>query len=126
MTIPYTLAELPIRANQPNVRSAERITEADVQSRSDDVESWRGLHVCAIVLRVMSGLLLLVMVLQVINGLSGAVEISYGVLAAEAIRLVIVSALLWGAGDYADLSVTSHRDLRAIRILLESGARDST
>lgn len=42
--------------------------------------------------RVMSGLLGLLVVLQVFSGLTGAVEISYGVLAAEAIRLLISPA----------------------------------
>jgi diphthamide synthase subunit DPH2 len=66
----------------------------------------------------MSGLLLLLMVLQVFNGLMSMVAISYGVLAAEAIRIVIYAGLLWGAGDLADLCVKSHCDLRAIRVLL--------
>ena len=67
----------------------------------------------------MSGLLGLLVVLQVFSGLTGAVEISYGVLIAEAIRLVIFAGLLWGAGDLAGLFVQSHYDLRASRILLE-------
>lgn len=92
---------------------------AGVPVRDADIESTAGLHWIAKLFRVMSGLLGLLVVLQVFSGLTGAVEISYGVLAAEAIRLLIFAGLLWGAGDLADLFVKSHRDLRASRILLE-------
>ena len=68
--------------------------------------------------RVMSGLLVLLTVLQVVNGFATALEISYGVLAAQALRLVIFAGLLWGAADLADLFVKTHRDLRAMRVLL--------
>lgn len=68
--------------------------------------------------RVMAGLLVLLTGLQVVNGLGTPLEISYGVLAAQALRLVIFAGLLWGAADLADLFVKSHRDLRAMRVLL--------
>lgn len=89
-----------------------------VPCRDDDIEPAKGLHSVAILFRIMSGMLAVLMVLQVISGVTSAVEISYGVLAAEAIRLVIFAGLLWGAGDLADLFVQSHHDLRATRILL--------
>src|SRR5205809_922985 len=79
--------------------------------RDGDVEDAPGLHGVAILFRMMAGLLLLLMVLQVASGVSSTVEISYGVLFAEAIRLVIFAGLLWGAGDLADLFVRSHHDL---------------
>lgn len=88
-----------------------------VPVRDADCES-TGLPWVAKLCRVMSGLLGLLMVLQVFSGLTSTVEISYGVLFAEAIRLVIFAGLLWGAGDLADLLVKSHCDLRATRILL--------
>jgi hypothetical protein len=66
----------------------------------------------------MSGLLLLLMVVQVALGLTSAIEISYGVLGGEAIRLVIVAGLLWAAGDLANLYVKSTYDIRETRILL--------
>jgi hypothetical protein len=91
---------------------------AGVQVRPEDIEPAKGLHWIAILFRVMSGLLLLLAAMQVTFGLTGTVAISYGVLAAEAIRLVIFAGVLWGAGDLADLYVKSHHETRATRILL--------
>lgn len=91
---------------------------AGVQVRDDDIDPARGLASVAILFRVLAIVLLVLMVLQVINGLSGTVDISYGVLIAEAMRLLIFAGLLWGAGGLADLFVKSHYDLRATRILL--------
>lgn len=96
---------------------------AGVPVRDDDVESARGLHSVAKLFRVLSAILLVLMALQVASGLTSSVEISYGVLIAEAMRLVIFAGLLWGAGDLADMVVKSHRDLRASRILLGRVAR---
>jgi hypothetical protein len=89
-----------------------------VPVRDADVETVVGLHSIAKLFRVMAVLLFVVMLLQVFNALSGSVDISYGMLFAEAIRLMIFGGLLWGAGDLADLFVKSHHDLRATRILL--------
>lgn len=91
---------------------------AGVPCRDEDIEPTERLHSVAILFRFMSGLLFVLMVLQIINGVTGTVELSYGVLFAEAIRLLIFAGLLWGAGDLADLFVKSHYDLRASRILL--------
>jgi hypothetical protein len=94
-------------------------TLGGVPVRDDDVEPVKGLHSIAILFRIMAGMLVLLMALQVVSGLTSMVEISYGVLLAEAIRLVIFAGLLWGVGDLADLFVKSHHDVRAARILLE-------
>ena len=94
-------------------------TLVGVPVRDGDVEPTRGLHGVAILFRIMSGLLLLLMVVQIINGATSTVPLSVGVLVAESVRLIIFAGLLWGAGDLADLFVKSHYDLRATRILLE-------
>src|SRR5436853_7548742 len=78
---------------------------AGVPVRPEDVEPTQGLHGVCILFRVLSGLLGLLMVVQVVLGLTSAVPISFGVLFAEAVRLLIFAGLLWGAGDLADLYV---------------------
>ena len=93
-------------------------TIVGVRVRDDDIEPTRGLHSVAILFRIMSGLMGLLLVVQIVNGVTSAVPISFGVLVAEAMRLIIFAGLLWGAGDLADLFVKSHCDVRATRILV--------
>jgi hypothetical protein len=111
----------PVRSRRDERRAAElssRSGMTGVPIRDDDIEPTQGLHWIAKLFRVMSGLLFGLMVTQIILGMTSTVAISYGVLFAEAIRLLIFAGLLWGAGDLVDLFVTSHYDLRAARILL--------
>lgn len=91
---------------------------AGVAVREEDIEPVKGIRAIALLFRGMAALLLLLMVLQVVFGLSSTVPISIGVLLAEAVRLVIFAGLLWGAGDLAALWVKSHHDIRATRILV--------
>ena|SRR5688500_341776 len=89
-----------------------------VPVRDHDIEPVASLHWVAVLFRVMAGLLFFLMVVQIALGLTSAVEISYGVLFAEGVRLLIFAGLLWGAAALADLFVRSHHDMRASRILL--------
>lgn len=91
---------------------------AGVPVREDDIEPVIGLHWVAWLLRGLAVLLFLLMVVQIALGVTSAVDISYGILFAEAVRLLIFAGLLWGAGALADLFVRSHHDLRATRVLL--------
>jgi hypothetical protein len=109
---------------EPNRRRVASIEEearphiGGVPVRPHDIEPTAGLHWVAVLFRVMAGLLFLLMVVQIALGLTSTVDISYGVLFAEGVRLLIFAGLLWGAGALADLFVKSHCDLRATRILL--------
>lgn len=118
MTTPHRLAESPAQADRRVIRSVGLATLGGVACRDEDIEPTKALQSIAILFRVMSGVLLLLLALQVFSGLTSTVDISYGVLAAEAIRLLIFAGLLWGAGDIANLCVKSHCDLRATRVLL--------
>ena len=89
-----------------------------VPVRYDDIETTVSIHWVAVLFRVMAGLLFLLMLLQIALGVTSTVEISYGVLFAEAVRLLIFAGLLWAAGALSDLFVKSHHDMRATRILL--------
>src|SRR5688500_2847709 len=89
-----------------------------VPVRDDDIETTASIHWVAVLFRVMAGLLFMLMVLQIALGVTSTVEISYGVLFAEAVRLLIFAGLLWAAGALSDLFVKSLHDMRATRILL--------
>jgi len=86
--------------------------------REEDIEPVKGIRAIAYLFRGMAILLLLLMLVQVVSGLSGTVPLSVGVLVAEAVRLIIFAGLLWGVGDLAVLGIKSHYDLRASRILV--------
>jgi hypothetical protein len=113
-----TSDEPATESDRRTLARGDRPVMAGVQVRPEDIEPATGLHWIAVLFRVMSGLLVLLMVLQVTFGLTGTVPLSYGVLFAEAIRLLIFAGVLWGAGDLADLYVKSHHETRATRILL--------
>ena len=89
-----------------------------VPVREDDIDSTLGLHWVAWMFRALAALVFVLMLLQLALGLTSTVDLSYGVLFAEAVRMLILTCLLWGAGALADLFVRSHHDLRATRVLL--------
>lgn len=86
--------------------------------REDDIEPAKGIRSIALLFRGMAILILLLMILQVVFGLTSTVPISIGVLFGDAVRLAIFAGLLWAGGDLAVLGVKSHHDLRVTRILL--------
>lgn len=110
-----------IEENRRRVPAAEarpRPELAGVPVREDDIETTMGLHWVARLFRGLAILVFVLMILQLALGLTSTVELSYGVLFAEAIRMLILACLLWGVGALADLFVRSHHDLRATRVLL--------
>lgn len=111
-------SDSPFDAERRVLARRHRPALAGVPVRADDIEPTRGLHSIAILFRVLAGLLGLIIVLQIANGVTSVAGTSYAVLLAELIRLTVFAGLLWAAGELADLFVTSHHDLRSIRILL--------
>jgi hypothetical protein len=118
MTHRHKVDESPTDSDRRAVGLPSQRGIAGFPGREKDIEPTKGLHAVAILFRILSGLMVLLMAIQVANGLASTVEISYGVLFAEAIRLAIFAGVLWGAGDLVDLFVKSHYDLRATRILI--------
>ena len=93
-------------------------TLSGVRVREEDIEPTLGLHWVAWMFRVLAALVFVLMMLQIALGLTSSVDFSVGVLFAEAVRMLILTCVLWGAGALADLFVQSHRDIRATRVLL--------
>jgi len=117
MTKPSRLHDVTAEADRRS-RPSGRPVIAGVPVRDDDVAPTGALHSVAILFRVLAGLLVLLIVLQVLGSATGAEPVSFATLLTEVIRLMIFAGVLWAAGDLADLLVTSHHDLRATRILL--------
>lgn len=116
-TIPRSSGSVPV-VDEQRRDTQDRPMLAGIPVREEDIEPVKGIRAIAYLFRGMAILLLLLMVAQLLSGLSGAVPASPGVLFAEAVRLVIFAGLLWGVGDLAVLWVKSHYDIRASRILL--------
>lgn len=99
-----------------HVEPDRRTTIAPI--RQADIESTRGLHWVALLFRALAVLVFTLMLLQIAFGLTSPFDESYGLLFAEAVRMLILSCLLWAVGAISDLFVQSHHDLRASRVLL--------
>lgn len=91
---------------------------AGIVVREEDIEPAKAIRAIAYLFRGMAVLLLLLMIVQIASGLTGTVALSFGVLFAESVKLLIFAGLLWGTGDIAVLAIKSHYDLRATRILV--------
>jgi hypothetical protein len=96
----------------------ERPQLSGVSVREEDIEPVKGIRTIAMLFRGMAILLVALMIMQVALGVTSTVAISYGVMVADAVRLIIFAGLLWGIGDLAVLWVKSHYDLRATKILM--------
>jgi hypothetical protein len=88
------------------------------ECRSSDVNPAPKLYFVAMLFRLLSAAVLLLMIVQVTLALTSTVSMSYGVLFGEAIRLLVGAGVLWAAGDLSDIFVKSHVDILAIRISL--------
>jgi hypothetical protein len=90
----------------------------DAQVREDDLEPHAGLRYVARLFKVLAILLIVLMVAEVIIGLTQQGTSSLPTLMIEATRLIVFAGFLWGAGDIALMLIESNHDLRAARILL--------
>ncbi len=86
--------------------------------REDDLEPHAGLRYIARLFKVLAILLALLLVGEVIMGLSQDGTSAIGTLLIQATRLIVFAAFLWAAGDLALMLIESNHDLRATRILL--------
>ena len=99
---------------------AKRPELQGVEVREEDLEPQRGLHVAAVVFHVAAAVILLLALVQFVVWWTDRPpgNVGMGVLIGDTIRLVVFSALIWAAGDLANLMITTHYDIRAARILL--------
>ena len=101
-------------------RPGKRPMLAGVEVREEDLEPQKGLGVTSQVVHVSSVVILVLALGQFVawwldRPPGGA---GMGLLVGDTIRLIVLSALLWAAGDVIKLVVKTHYDIRAARILL--------
>jgi hypothetical protein len=88
------------------------------QIRTADIEPYVGLRYLSKLFRLIALLLVLVLIAEVVTGFMRQGTEAIPTLVAEASRLIVLAALLWGIGDLALVLIDAGHDLRATRILL--------
>src|ERR687894_2459335 len=101
-------------------REPARETDGDIIPgvRASDIEPYTGLRYLSKLLRVMAVIIVLLLVAEVVTGLSTIGSAAIPTLLGEASRLLVLAGLLWGSGDLALLLVDIGHDVRAARVFL--------
>ena len=86
--------------------------------REEDLEPHAGLRYVARLFKVLALLLMILLVAEVIIGLTQQGSEAIGTLLIEATRLIVFAGFLWGVADIALMLIESNHDLRATRILV--------
>lgn len=86
--------------------------------RSTDLEPYVGLRYLSKLFRLIAIILLLLLVAEIVTGLTTQGSASIPTLLGEASRLIVLAGALWGVGDLAVLMVDVGHDVRAARVYL--------
>ena len=105
---------------EPESATARRtpVSEPQMQVRESDLEPYVGLRYLSKLFRLMALILALLLVAEIVTGLTTDGRAAIPNLLAEASRLIVLAGLLWGTGDLAILLIDIGHDVRAARILL--------
>ena len=100
--------------------AAHRRDSADaiMQVRAADLEPYVGLRYVAKLFRLMALILVLLLIAEVVAGLTQVGGAAIPTLLPEVSRLLVLSGLLWASGDLAILLIDVGHDVRATRILI--------
>ncbi|MGQ0815195.1 MAG: hypothetical protein ACT4O1_12175 [Gemmatimonadota bacterium] len=91
---------------------------AEARVREDDLEPHAGLRYVARLFKVLALLLILLLIAEVVIGLTQEGGAAVAPLLIEATRLIVFAGFLWGVADIALMLIESNHDLRATRILV--------
>lgn len=86
--------------------------------RASDLEPYVGLRYLSKLFRLIAIILLLLLVAEIVTGITTQGSASIPTLLGEASRLIVLAGALWGVGDLAILMIDVGHDVRAARILL--------
>jgi hypothetical protein len=92
--------------------------ESIMQVRAADLEPYVGLRYVAKLFRLMALILVLLLIAEVVAGLTTQGRAAIPTLLAEGSRLIVLAGLLWASGDLAILLIDIGHDVRATRILI--------
>ena len=86
--------------------------------REHDLEPHAGLRYIAGLFKFLAILNLIMLIAEIVIGLTQAGTNALGTLLVEGTRLIVFAAFLWAAGDIVLMMIESNHDLRATRILV--------
>jgi hypothetical protein len=86
--------------------------------RATDLEPYVGLRYLSKLFRLIAVILLLLLVAEIVTGLTTQGSAALPTLLGEASRLIVLAGALWGVGDLAILMVDVGHDVRAVRVYL--------
>lgn len=86
--------------------------------RATDLEPYVGLRYLSKLFRLIAVILLLLLVAEIITGLTTQGSQAIPTLLGEASRLIVLAGALWGIGDLAVLMVDVGHDVRAVRVYM--------
>jgi hypothetical protein len=86
--------------------------------RATDIEPYTGLRYLSKLFRFMAIIVILLIIAEVVTGLSAQGAAAVPTLLGEASRLIVLAGVLWGTGDLALLLIDVGHDVRASRIML--------
>ena len=90
----------------------------DARVREEDLEPHSGLRYVARLFKVLAILLIVMLIAEIIIGLTQQGAAAIVTLLVEATRTIVFAGLLWGIGDLCLMLIESNHDLRATRILV--------
>jgi hypothetical protein len=90
----------------------------EARVREEDLEPHAGLRYVARLFKVLAILLGIMLIAEIIIGLTQQGSAAIMTLLVEATRTIVFAGLLWGIGDIALMLIESNHDLRATRILI--------
>ncbi|HEY0673017.1 MAG TPA: hypothetical protein VGD27_12145 [Longimicrobiales bacterium] len=110
------LASKTAERRDPEIEYSEGPPEARV--REEDLEPHEGLRYVARLFKVLAILLGIMLLAEIVIGLTQQGSEAIVTLLVEATRTIVFAGLLWGVGDICLMLIESNHDLRATRILV--------
>lgn len=100
----------------PDVSGSEH--RKDEEIRTADLEPYVALRYIARLFKVLAALMIVMLIGEVVIGFMSEGRAAIITLLGEATRLLVLSGLMWSAGDITLLLIDAGHDMRVARILL--------
>jgi hypothetical protein len=94
--------------------------------RATDLEPYVGLRYLSKLFKLIAIILLLLLVAEIVTGITTQGSAAIPTLLGEASRLIVLAGALWGVGDLAILMIDVGHDVRAARVYLSRQFPPST